>query len=275
MASDFDSGTHRCANTAFDAISRPDLIDLISTDYDHPPTAPASQTLIVCAAPRTGSTELGRLLTAAGLGVPHEYFNPQWAQILAERWSVGPSPLEPQHIGAYIEALRSRRARGGLFASKLQFWQFTASLRNMHGEALFRDARVIYLFRPDIVAQLASFRRARATGQWDFSGRVSSNATAEDFEQVMGALDLLIAEDAGFRRLFALLEIRPLFLTLDDINKRPREVVDTIARLVNLAVDHAKLSQMLAASAPYTRHDAAPGSAEYSQALKRCVFPHP
>lgn len=275
MASDFDPGTQVRPNTPFGAPSRPDVLDLISADYDQPPGTPSPQTLIICAAPRTGSTELSRLLTAAGLGVPHEYFNPQWAPLLAARWSLGQSPLEAQHIGAYIEALRSRRARGGLFASKLQFWQFTASLRNMHGEALLRNARVIYLFRPDIVAQLASFRASLATGQWDFSNRKTSDPIDAGFEQAMWALDTLIAEDAGFRRLFALLEIRPTFLTLDDISRRPREVIDTIARMFDLPVDHAKLTQILATSAPYPRHDESPASGDHSQAFKRCVFPNP
>jgi LPS sulfotransferase NodH len=267
--------THSRTPQPSGASSRPDVLDLISADYDQPPGTPSQRTLLICAAPRTGSTELGRLLTAAGLGVPHEYFNPQWAELLATRWSLGPSPLEAQHIGAYIEALRSRRARGGLFASKLQFWQFTASLRNVHGEALFRNARVIYLFRPDIVAQLASFRRATATGQWDFSNRISSNPIATDFEQAMWALDMLIAEDAGFRRLFALLEIRPTFLTLDDISQRPREVVSMIASLLDLPVNYSTLTPMLATNTPYPRHDELPVSGEYSQAFKRCVFPSP
>jgi LPS sulfotransferase NodH len=255
------------------APSRPDVFDLIGADYDQPPGPPAARTLIICAAPRTGSTELGRLLTAAGLGIPHEYFNPRWAPHLAGRWSLSESPLEPKHLGGYIEALRRRRARNDLFAFKLQYWQFEASLRNEHGEALFRDAHVAYLFRPDIAAQLMSFRRAMATGQWDFSATQSNDPVHERLEEAIAALDILIAEDAGFRRLFALLGISPTFVTLDDISRRPHEVVDTIARLFDLPVDHAGLNRMLSASTPYARHYEFPTSQQYSAALKRRVFP--
>ena len=64
---------------------RPDIVDLIGPWFDRPRGEPAGKTLIICAAPRTGSTNLARLLTAAGIGVPHEYFNPPFAAVAASR----------------------------------------------------------------------------------------------------------------------------------------------------------------------------------------------
>jgi hypothetical protein len=64
---------------------RPDALTLIGPEYDRVPAEPADRTLIICSAPRTGSWELCRYLLAAGVGVPHEYFNANYARRLGER----------------------------------------------------------------------------------------------------------------------------------------------------------------------------------------------
>src|ERR1700682_5669733 len=56
------------------AAKRPDTIDLIGPEFDCPSPEPARRTLIICAAPRTGSYELCRHLVAAGLGAPRALF---------------------------------------------------------------------------------------------------------------------------------------------------------------------------------------------------------
>ena len=232
-------------------IQRPDILDLIGEEYDRPLTEPARRTLIICAAPRTGSYELCRFLTAAGLGVPHEYFHPHFARLIAPRWSIRGDPLAEDVIDTYVDALRRRRATKDLFATKLQFCQFDRFLRNRHGAALFEGACVVHLFRPDVANQFTSYRRATISGRWGFSTLVSNTPQPEGLNEALDALDLLIAEDAGFRRLFVLLEINPLFFTIDDIGKRPREVVETIARKLGARVDHPGLDQILATSAAY------------------------
>jgi Stf0 sulfotransferase len=133
---------------------RPDAIALIGPEYDQPSSQPADRTLIICSAPRTGSYELCRYLLAAGIGVPHEYFNPNYARRLGERWAFPKSPLETSELKRYIEILRRRRAQAGVFATKLQFPHFNRTLRgNRHGRQLFEGATVVHLFRPDAVAQ--------------------------------------------------------------------------------------------------------------------------
>ena len=233
------------------SVQRPDILDLIGEKYDRAPTEPARQTLIICAAPRVGSYEMCRFLTAAGLGVPHEYFHDQFARSIAARWSIPGDPLAEYMIETYIDALRRRRATKNLFATKLQFWQFDRFLRNRHGAALFEGACVVHLFRPDVAEQFTSLREAIITGRWDFSPRSSSTSQPDGVSNALNALDLLIAEDAGFRRLFALLGINPLFFTVDDIGKRPREIIDVIARMLKVPVNHSSLEEMLATSAPY------------------------
>src|SRR5260370_32405008 len=98
--------------------ARPDVIDLIGPWFDRPRGEPAKKTLIICAAPRTGSYELARLLTAAGIGIPHEYFSPTYAPVVASRWGLTPSVLSESQIENYILELRCRRSAAGVLATK-------------------------------------------------------------------------------------------------------------------------------------------------------------
>jgi LPS sulfotransferase NodH len=237
---------------------RPDVIDLIGPDFDRLSTAPAERTLIICSAPRTGSYELCRHLTAAGIGVPHEYFNSNYASRLVKRWAFAGNPLAESELGRYVDTLRRRRSQNGIFACKLQFRHFDAILRNEHGAELFRNACVVHLFRPDVATQFASVRVALESGSWDFSARqttaplVRHREGSEAFtRQALIELDWIVGEDAGFRHLFALLGLRPLFITSDELFTHPREVVHRIAQALSIEVDTRALDEAVAASAPY------------------------
>ncbi len=257
---------------------RPDAVDLIGPDWDCDFPVPAKQTLIICSAPRTGSYELCRFLTAAGLGVPHEYFHPNYAGRLRTRWSLTDDPLSESGLASYIEVLRRRRAAGGIFSIKLQYWQFDAFLRNRQGAALFDGACVVHLFRPDIVSQLMSYRAARQTGRWDHSTRQTSDpVSAEDvsnLEGILSDIETLVEADAGFRRLFALLGIRPLFVTMEELFDDPPLVINSIARKLGVAINASALKKMVARSSPYPISNAALNAplAKPSETLKRHAF---
>ena len=260
---------------------RPDIVSLIGPEYDRPSPQRAERTLIICSAPRTGSFELCRYLLAAGVGVPHEYFNPNYALRLGARWEFANNPLEPSEMGRYIEALRRRRAHNGVFATKLQFAQFDRTLRNRHGRELFEGATLVHLFRPDSAAQYASYRRALETGVWDFSGRptlspVDRRPTDFDhfFKQALQELDSLMGEDAGFRCMFTLLGIRPLFVTTDELFHEPRHVVQKIAAALGLAVNEGDLNQAIEQSVRYTGNRET-GTSALAEHFKRVVFRDP
>jgi LPS sulfotransferase NodH len=242
------------------SIRRPDLIDLLGPDFDRPEPAPARGTLIICSAPRTGSYELCRYLIAAGIGVPHEYFSPRYALPLARRWGVSGDPLREADLGRYIDLLRHRRSHNGVFATKLQFWQFDRSLRNTHGAALFDGACVVHLFRPDVATQFASLRAAMESGRWDFSVRQTRTPVTRDaagssefLQKALEEMNTLVGEDASFRGLFVLLDIRPLFVISDDLFADPGRTVRRIGEAMSVAVDEEGLRPAIAASAPYGR----------------------
>jgi LPS sulfotransferase NodH len=239
-------------------MKRPDVIDLIGPDFDRAESVPAQRTLIICSAPRTGSYELCRYLAAAGIGVPHEYFNPNYAHRLTKRWAFRGDALAEPELSRYVGLLRRRRSQNGVFATKLQFRHFDIILRNNHGAALFQNACVVHLFRPDVASQFASFRAALESGRWDFSERqttqpiVRQQTNSDHFvRQAIEEMDWLLGEDAGFRRLFVLLGVRPLFVTSEELFINPGNVVTRIADAMSVSIDAQRLTQSIAASAPY------------------------
>jgi LPS sulfotransferase NodH len=257
---------------------RPDALALIGPEYDRASSQPAARTLIICSAPRTGSWELCRYLLAAGIGIPHEYFNANYAGRLGERWAFPKIPLVASELPRYIQTLRHRRAQGGVFATKLQFPHFDRSLRNEHGRRLFDNATIIHLFRPDAVAQYASYRSALESGVWDFSARptlppVVRNARDLDnfLKQALLELDALMGQDAAFRGMFALLGIRPLFVTTDELFRNPRQVLRNIADVMDLSVNESGFEQALEVTAPYGR-DHKKTTIDLSEHFRRIVF---
>jgi LPS sulfotransferase NodH len=260
------------------AQERPDAIDLIGPDYDRASAHPAERTLIICSAPRTGSYELCRFLFAAGIGVPHEYFNYSYAMRLGERWGFVQSPLQPSEVARYVAALRRRRGQGGVFATKLQFPHFDGALRNRTGRDLFEGATVVHLFRSDARAQYASYRSALESGSWDFSDRPTTPPLVRDpkaferfFGQALQELDMLMGQDAGFRCLFALTGIKPIFVTSAELFGNPRAVVEKIADAVRVPVNASELDQALALSAPYGR-DRKKIPSKLTEHFKRIAF---
>jgi LPS sulfotransferase NodH len=255
---------------------RPDAIDLIGPDYDQLSTQPAERTLIICSAPRTGSYELCRYLLAAGIGVPHEYFNASYASRLGERWGLAQNPLEISELAGYVAALRRRRGQNGIFATKLQFHHFEGSLRNKIGRDLFEGATIVHLFRSDALAQYASFRSALESGTWDFSGRATTSPlmrnpsdSAGFFGEALNELDLLMGQDAGFRRLFTLIGIKPIFVTTAELFERPREVIRKISDVMHLTENSVQLDEAIAVSAAYGRDrtNAVAGLSDYFMSI--------
>lgn len=235
---------------------RPTAADLTSDSYDLPSETPAERTLIVCAAPKSGSEELLRLLLAAGVGIPHEYFDATIAREMAERWELPGDPLEPKYGEFYLQMLKLQRGRNGVFAAGLRYPQYVEHLRNRLGARLFHGAVVIHLFCTDIVEQVTAWRAATHTGVWDLSGVRTSEPRpyADSAEENVALFDLdldaVMGDDAGFRKLFAFAGIKPVFLTTDQLMAMPREITCDLARLMGVEPDVAALDAAIALNAP-------------------------
>lgn len=252
---DFDPVIVLNKDDAGTADARPDIVALLGPRFDQPRGAPAAKTLIICAAPRTGSYELARFLTAAGIGVPHEYFNPTCAAAIAARWQLRGDVLEDAQLDFYIDELRRRRAPGGVFAVKLQYWQYEDTLANAHGRALFKNAVVVHLFRADVVSQFASWHKACESGRFDFTEKVThpprDPAALTAPEGLLLMLDQLVTDDANFRRLFAVAGIRPIFIEFETLCREPQAIVATIAAALDVPFNKHGLAAAISRSAPY------------------------
>ena len=148
-----------------------------------------------------------------------------------------------------------------MFAVKFGYSHFDRCLRNQHGAALFEGAQVVHLYRPDVAGQYASVRIALHTGMWDFSERQTFQVKAErrsdsglsPLELALDDLDKFIDEDAGLRRLFVLLGIRPLFITSDELFQNPCNVVKRIADRLGVPMNEPALQEAIAHGATYKR----------------------
>jgi len=69
--------------------------------------------------------------------------------------------------------------------------------------------------------------------------------------------DFLATEDAGFRRLFILSGIRPIFVEFDQLIQESRSVVEKIAIALAVPINYEGLDQALALAGPY---DQEPGA---------------
>lgn len=242
---------------------RPDLNDMASAEYDNVSDTPADKTLIICAAPRTGSSEFCRYLMAAGIGIPHEYFNRNFADGLGRRLGIGGNPLSRWNVRLYIDALRKNRGQNGVLAINLQYWQLNDSLINQSGDSLFSNATVVHLFRPDIGKQLTSWRVAVNTGVWDYSDRKSKSTRPfpdnpkARMKQYAEDLKFIVGEDTGFREFFALTGIDPFFITMKELFRDPADAVHRVAKMLEVPVNNEALKAMIERSKPYPRDEAA------------------
>lgn len=242
---------------------RPDLVDMASAEYDIVSETPAEKTLIICSAPRTGSYELCRFLMAAGIGIPHEYFHPQFAVDFGARFGIAGDPLAGPNVQPYIDALRKNRGQNGVLAINLQYWQLSGFLINPPGDSLFKDAAVVHLFRSDIGNQITSWRMAMNTGVWDYSGRVTADKRlypadlAERIKQYEEDLKFVAGEDTGFREFFARAGINPLFILMSTLFDATENLVHLIGEALETPVNKNALKAMIERSKPYPRDEAA------------------
>jgi len=208
---------------------------------------------------------LCRYMINAGLGVPHEYFNPINMRRIAPRLGLGESaarldwrarspwdriPLtraaqgraaEVDFLSNYIPAIVPRRCQGGIFAAKIHFGDFLKVLDNPVGFRLLDGGLFIHLYREDMLAQAVSIHFANLTGRWDIDETVvTAPAAKPDFFDV-AAIDRTLGELAeqgrGWRLFLARNGLSPLSVSYERLCEDPYGIVMAIAR--RLGIDPA------------------------------------
>lgn len=222
--------------------------------------------VFICSTPRSGSYMLCRYMINAGLGVPHEYFNPvimreiaprlglddagalKWRAIsLRDRLPFGRADrvAEANFLARYTAALIPRRCQLGIFAAKIHFDQYFRVLDNPVGHKLLDGGVFIHLFREDLLQQAVSRNYAYATGRWGIDDTVTTAPTETgDLLEPKGIdreLETLADEDRGWRMILARNGLSPMSISYEQLCRDPSGFVAAIAR--RLGIDPSSLRQ--------------------------------
>lgn len=238
MSDNRETRTH-AVRTIWRGESRPTPAELRTAAYDTDDGPRPTRKLLICAGPRTSSKRLARLLLAAGVGVPMEYFNVNSIRALTERWGVGPE--------LYLARLYARRTVNGIFAGNIQHHQMLDWPHPRDFDELFDGAAVLHIERPDKVAQAASLAACLLTGRWGFEPADTELDYPEERlrDAARRATSLVAAEDRGWAGFFEQKRIDPLLLTSTEVNRHDLETVERAAELISVPFDVAAASKML------------------------------
>jgi LPS sulfotransferase NodH len=223
---------------------------------DQPLFAGEPRKVFICSTPRSGSYMLCRYMINAGLGVPHEYFNPIIIRDIAPRLGLGAAieglqwrprnlrdklPLrsparvaEENFLAKYLAALVPIRCVNGVFAAKVHFGQFVKVLDNPTGRKLLERGVFIHLYREDLLKQAVSTHFSNLTGRWSIDDAVATVPQEKpDFFNVPAidrTLQGLAEDDLGWRVFLARNGISALTISYEQLRKDPFGFVAAIAR---------------------------------------------
>ena len=250
-------------------------LQISSELLDQPEFAGQPKKILICSTPRSGSYLLCRYMINAGLGVPHEYFNPivmlqmaprlglesdirgltwwpdSWKDRLLFRRRRGRA-AELAFLGKYLGFLMARRCQGGVFAAKVHFRDFRRTLDNSVGDALLENTLFIQLYREDILKQAVSEHFGQLTGRWGIDDTVTTTPVANpnffDPATVDRTVNDLADQDRGWRVFFARRGVVPMLISYERLCDDPFSFLEAIAR--RLGIDPSKLRRGYSETAP-------------------------
>ncbi len=230
-------------------------LQISSELLDQPETAAAPKKLIICSTPRSGSYLLSRYMINAGLGVPHEYFNPVVIRQMAPRLGLGEAAAklnwwtrgrrdrlglrrkeraaEAAFLKAYLQFLFTRRCQAGVFAAKIHYRDYRRVLDNPLGQELLRGALFVHLTREDLLKQAVSEHVSQLTGRWGIDDTVTTppaqNPDFFDTAAIDHALTDISEQDRGWRVLIARQGAVPMSISYERLCLDPAGFVAAIA----------------------------------------------
>ena len=257
-------------------------LQISSELLDQPQFTDQPKKLLICSTPRSGSYLLCRQMINAGLGIPHEYFNPivmrqmaprlgfesdirgltwwppGWKDRLFFRRRRGPA-AEQAFLSKYLGFLLTRRCQGGIFAAKVHFRDYRRTLDNPIGDELLEDTLFIRLYREDILTQAVSEHFGQLTGRWGIDDSVTTTPAANpnflDAGAIDRALNDIADQDRNWRVFFARRGIVPVSISYERLCEDPFSFLETIARC--LGIDPHTLRRGYSETAPRRIGDAA------------------
>ena len=216
-----------------------------------------TQSYVICATPRSGSTLLCDLLADTGVaGRPDSFFRRQSFWWWADRFNLSVAGWADACAfdEAYLAAVRQRGAAGTRVFGMRLMWESVGDLSKALGSlypglpddsARFRSAFgapvYVYLSRQDKVAQAISRLKAEQTGLWhvDADGTERERTKpgqipAYDAQALSEQVAELEAHDAAWARWFVQQNIRPVRLTYEALSSEPRATLATVLSALDL-----------------------------------------
>jgi LPS sulfotransferase NodH len=238
-------------------------LQISSELLDQPAFSEEPKKIFICSTPRSGSYLLCRFMINAGLGVPHEYFNPIVIRQMAPRLGFEESisglkwfprgrkdrlmlrwrerAAEVDFLKKYVPVLIPRRCQGGVFAAKIHFRDFRTVLDNPVGHRLLDGGLFIYLYRENLLMQAVSERFAQLTGRWGIDDTVTTwpaaNPNFFDDEAVDRTMNDLSEQDRGWRVFLARNGVAPMSCSYERLCEDPFGFVMAIASRLGIDPD--------------------------------------
>lgn len=198
-----------------------------------------SRRLIICSTPRSGSYLLARQLIRAGLGIPHEYFNPLISPTIISRafGSLDPDRLSTESYVEWLEA--NRTTPNGVFAAKLH-WTHLEDNPDLVDIWLRKPGTVcLFLHRKHLLSQAVSLLASRRSGVWDIGGAVASRPRrsllgVSDQRETDRQAYLLVMWNGLWRFLFEAKDIQTIELAYEDFVDNQSESIAAIAKILGV-----------------------------------------
>ena len=233
----------------------------ISSDLlDQPKFCGEPKKIFILSTPRSGSYLLCRHMINAGLGVPHEYFNPIIIRQIAPRLGLGEAvrdlewPMrgrgdllllrrgeraaELEFLTNYLRRLIPRRCQGGVFAAKIHHRDFVRVLDNPVGRQILDGGVFVHLYREDLLKQAVSEYFSQLTGRWGFDDAVTTRAPQNpdffDYEAINRTLKDLAQQDQAWRVFRARTGAAALLISYEKLCEDPFSFVLAIARRIGV-----------------------------------------
>jgi trehalose 2-sulfotransferase len=195
---------------------------------------------LICATPRTGSSLLCGLLESTGVaGRPESYFRQPDEQSWAARWGIiSPSGGASGYADYVQAALATGRTENGVFGARIMWGtmgEVVDNLAAVHPDLAGADAgllnrafghtRFIYLRRGDVLAQAVSWLRAEQTSVWFEPERAEHEEPEQeprfDFDGIHELVQLVDAHNAAWQGWFASVGARPHLVRYEDLDADP------------------------------------------------------
>lgn len=238
-------------------------LQISSQLLDQPIFSGEPKKIFICSTPRSGSYLLCRFMINAGLGVPHEYFNPIVIRQMAPRlgfeeringlkWyprgrrdrlllRTRERAAELKFLESYLPVLIPRRCQNGLFAAKIHFRDFRTVLDNPPGHSLLDGGLFIYIYRENLLMQAISERFSQLTGRWGIDDTVTTGPVANpdffDVEAINRTLTDLSEQDRGWRMFLARNGVAPMSVSYERLCEDPFGFIVAISRRLGIDPD--------------------------------------